>query len=63
MLPKGQERTFAYPIDWAVLETREILDRVAKPWVSKKVKEYLGVEEPGLINLIVSTLDTGKATP
>ena len=62
-LPRGLENIFAYEIDWSVLNTKDIVGRIARPWVTKKVKEYLGVEEPGLINLIVSTLDSGKVTP
>ena len=33
-----------------------------RPWVAKKIKEMLGVEELAMINLVVGHLKTGIAT-
>lgn len=40
-----------------------VIERVVKPWVAKKVKEFLGVEEPSLINLVIGLLARGNCTP
>jgi hypothetical protein len=38
------------------------LEKVVRPWVAKKIKEMLGVEELAMINLVVGHLKTGIAT-
>lgn len=45
---------FAAELDWAALEKHRVVDKVARPWIAKKIKEYLGVEEAAMINLVVS---------
>lgn len=34
----------------------EVLDKVARPWIGKRIKEYMGVEEPSVIQHIVKIL-------
>ena len=62
-LPKEQQEIFAYAIDWDAVQKFEVVQRIARPWVAKKIKEYLGVEEPGMIRLVVELLETGQCTP
>ena len=40
-----------------------LLDKIIKPWVAKKIKELLGVEEQAMISLVVGHLKNGAATP
>ena len=34
-----------------------MVERVARPWIGKKVKELLGVEEQGVVQMIVRMLN------
>ena len=47
---------FTYPLDWDELERNRVLENVAKPWIAKKIKEYLGVEEMAMISLVVGQI-------
>ena len=47
---------FEYRIDWSAVDSRNIVNITMKPWIAKKVMEYLGEEEETLINFIVSKL-------
>lgn len=39
-----------------------LLEKVVRPWIAKKIKELLGVEEQAMINLVVGHLKSGSAT-
>ncbi|XP_004489852.1 RNA-binding motif protein 25 isoform X3 [Cicer arietinum] len=54
MIPKTKEELFSYEIDWAVYDKHQLHDRM-RPWISKKIKEFLGEEENTLIDYIVSS--------
>ena len=62
-LPRERKKVFDYELEWQSLTDEGVIDRVVKPWVAKKVKEYLGVEEPSLINLVIGLLTRGNCTP
>jgi RNA-binding protein 25 len=36
---------------------------VVRPWVAKKIKDLLGVEEQAMISLVIGHLRNGHATP
>ena len=55
-LPKDQSVVLETQIQWPLLEKENVTERVVRPWVAKKVKEYLGVEEQDMISLVVSHL-------
>ena len=55
-LPKSRDEVFTYPLDWDELERNRVLEKVAKPWIAKKIKEYLGVEEMAMISLVVGQI-------
>ena len=55
-LPKTTEDLFAHNIDWDKLISADIILRICKPWIGKKIKEYMGVEEPMMINIVVKLL-------
>ncbi|XP_068468111.1 RNA-binding motif protein 25 isoform X2 [Phaseolus vulgaris] len=54
MIPKTKEELFSFEIDWAVYDKHQLHDRM-RPWISKKIKEFLGEEETTLIDYIVSS--------
>lgn len=53
MIPRTKEELFSYDINWAVYEKHELHDRM-RPWISKKIVEFLGEEESTLVEYIVS---------
>jgi RNA-binding protein 25 len=55
-IPVSKEGLFAFEINWAVSEAHGIAEKIMRPWIIKKIKEYLGEEETVLINFIVTKL-------
>ncbi|KAF8697448.1 hypothetical protein HU200_036049 [Digitaria exilis] len=53
MIPRTKEELFAYDINWAIYDKHELHERM-RPWVSKKIIEFLGEEESTLVDYIVS---------
>ncbi|KAF5177824.1 Rna-binding protein [Thalictrum thalictroides] len=53
MIPKTKEELFLYEINWAVYDKHELQERM-RPWISKKITEFLGEEETTLVDYIVS---------
>lgn len=54
MIPKTKEELFSYEINWAVYDKHELHERM-RPWISKKITEFLGEEETTLVDYIVSS--------
>jgi hypothetical protein len=40
-----------------LLDRHRVVEKVAKPWIAKKIKEYLGVEEMAMISLVVGQIN------
>ncbi|KAI0986134.1 hypothetical protein GJ496_005748 [Pomphorhynchus laevis] len=55
-IPTTRSELFAYPIDWAQLDDSMMATRV-KPWVNKKIIEYIGEEEPTLTDFICQKIN------
>ncbi|KAL8121226.1 RNA-binding motif protein 25-like isoform X1 [Apium graveolens] len=53
-IPKTKDELFSYEINWAVYDKNKLHERM-RPWISKKITEFLGEEETSLVNYIVST--------
>ncbi|XP_078162933.1 splicing factor PWI domain-containing protein / RNA recognition motif (RRM)-containing protein isoform X2 [Carex rostrata] len=53
MIPRTKEELFAFEVNWTVYDKHEIHERM-RPWVSKKITEFLGEEEETLVDYIVS---------
>jgi RNA-binding protein 25 len=51
-IPTSKEEIFEYPLDWAVYDEAALGASVQR-WVSKKVAELLGEEEPSLVEFVV----------
>ncbi|ANQ09144.1 Uncharacterized protein PCOAH_00035910 [Plasmodium coatneyi] len=45
MVPSSEEDIFSFPIDWKVLNQKGNIIAKLKPWISKKITEYIGSEE------------------
>lgn len=45
-LPKKKNEVFNYEVNWNELYKFDLIEKVARPWITKKVADYLGVEEP-----------------
>lgn len=53
-LPKTKEQVFAFELSYEGLEQHNVVERIVRPWVAKKIKEYLGVEEEAMIRLVIN---------
>lgn len=53
-IPKTKEELFSYEINWAIYDKHELHERM-RPWISKKITEFLGEEETTLVDYIVSS--------
>ena len=62
-IPRERSKVFDYDLDWKKLFEEDVIEQVAKPWVAKKVKEYLGTEEQVMIKLVIGLLTGGNCTP
>uniref|UniRef100_K3WIU2 PWI domain-containing protein n=1 Tax=Globisporangium ultimum (strain ATCC 200006 / CBS 805.95 / DAOM BR144) TaxID=431595 RepID=K3WIU2_GLOUD len=56
-IPTETTELFSYPIDWMAVDKHKIVAAKMAPWVAKKIIEYLGEEEPTLIEFILKKLD------
>lgn len=56
-IPTEKAALFASHVDWAAVERHAIVRSKLRPWVAKKIAEYLGEEEPTLIDFVLSCLD------
>ncbi|CAL8994270.1 unnamed protein product [Prunus brigantina] len=54
MIPKTKEELFSYEINWAIYDKHALHERM-RPWISKKITEFLGEEETTLVDYIVSS--------
>lgn len=52
-VPTGKAQAFAFEIDWDVVHSNGIIEKKLRPWVRKKVTEFLGAEEQGMIEFIM----------
>uniref|UniRef100_A0A7S3ZNA8 PWI domain-containing protein n=1 Tax=Pelagomonas calceolata TaxID=35677 RepID=A0A7S3ZNA8_9STRA len=55
-IPTDADQLFKATVDWAAVERAGVVQAKLRPWVAKKIAEYLGEEEPTLINYICSCL-------
>ncbi|KAL3511281.1 hypothetical protein ACH5RR_030682 [Cinchona calisaya] len=54
MIPKTKDELFSYEINWATYDKNALHERM-RPWISKKITEFLGEEEPTLVEYIMSS--------
>jgi RNA-binding protein 25 len=56
-IPTSKEELFAVDIDWSFVDS-SLMDKRIKPWVNKKIAEFIGEEEPALVEFICKKLNT-----
>ncbi|XP_033626788.1 RNA-binding protein 25-like isoform X2 [Asterias rubens] len=54
-IPTAKEELFRYKVDWPVVD-ESLMERRIKPWINKKIVEYIGEEEATLTEFICSKL-------
>lgn len=52
-IPTARPELFSYPLDWAMVDST-LMDRRIRPWINKKIIEYIGEEEPTLVDFVCS---------
>lgn len=52
-IPTGKPELFSYPLDWSMVDTT-LMERRVRPWINKKIIEYIGEEEPTLVDFVCS---------
>uniref|UniRef100_A0A3B5Q6U5 RNA binding motif protein 25 n=1 Tax=Xiphophorus maculatus TaxID=8083 RepID=A0A3B5Q6U5_XIPMA len=50
-IPTARPELFSYPLDWAMVDSA-LMDRRIRPWINKKIIEYIGEEEPTLVDFV-----------
>ncbi|CAF1068893.1 unnamed protein product [Rotaria sordida] len=58
-IPTKKEDLFTYTLDWSLLDAN-LMEKRIKPWVTKKIVEYIGEEEPTLTDFICSSIMSKK---
>jgi len=54
-IPTKKEDLFTFPLDWSLLDA-SLMDKRIKPWVTKKIVEYIGEEEASLTDFICGSI-------
>ncbi|XP_012724497.2 RNA-binding protein 25b isoform X3 [Fundulus heteroclitus] len=52
-IPTAKPELFSYPLDWAMVDTT-LMERRVRPWINKKIIEYIGEEEATLVDFVCS---------
>lgn len=50
-IPTAKEELFKYSLNWAMVD-ESLMERRVKPWINKKIVEYIGEEEATLVDFI-----------
>uniref|UniRef100_A0A0M3I4R8 PWI domain-containing protein n=2 Tax=Ascaris TaxID=6251 RepID=A0A0M3I4R8_ASCLU len=50
-IPTAKDELFAFPIHWNYVD-KTLVDQRVKPWVSKKITDYIGEEEASLVDFV-----------
>ncbi|GAW81919.1 hypothetical protein, conserved [Plasmodium gonderi] len=51
-VPSSEEEIFNYPLNWKVLNLKDNIGNKLKPWIYKKITEYIGTDEKEIIEEI-----------
>ncbi|MXQ91460.1 hypothetical protein E5288_WYG004698 [Bos mutus] len=52
-IPTAKPELFAYPLDWSIVDSI-LMERRIRPWINKKIIEYIGEEEATLVDFVCS---------
>ena len=56
-IPTTRQELFAVDIDWSFVDNT-LMDKRIRPWINKKITEFIGEEEPALVDFICKKLGT-----
>lgn len=59
-IPTSKEDLFAYNFDRSLVDNA-LMERRIRPWINRKIIEYIGEEEPTLVDFICSKVLAGSA--
>ncbi|CAF3189269.1 unnamed protein product [Rotaria socialis] len=59
-IPTKKEDLFTFALDWSLLDPN-LMEKRIKPWVTKKIVEYIGEEEPTLTDFICTSIMSKKS--
>ncbi|CAE1264546.1 RBM25 [Acanthosepion pharaonis] len=60
-IPTGKEELFSYHLDWNTVD-QTLMNKRIRPWVNKKIVDYIGEEEPTLTDFICQKV-IGRSSP
>ncbi|XP_028677345.1 RNA-binding protein 25b isoform X2 [Erpetoichthys calabaricus] len=52
-IPTAKPELFSYPLDWSIVDST-LMERRIRPWINKKIIEYIGEEEATLVDFVCS---------
>lgn len=58
-IPTDKNALFAYQLDWAAIDNT-LMEKKIRPWINKKIIEYIGEPEPTLVDFICSKVLAGS---
>lgn len=58
-IPTEKDALFAYQLDWSAIDNG-LMERKIRPWINKKIIEYIGEPEPTLVDFICSKVLAGS---
>ena len=58
-IPTEKDALFAYQLDWSAIDN-SLMERKIRPWINKKIIEYIGEPEPTLVDFICSKVLAGS---
>lgn len=57
-IPTEKKDLFNYPLDWTEIDST--IEKKIRPWINKKIIEYIGEPEPTLVDFICSKVLAGS---
>lgn len=58
-IPTEKNALFAFQLDWAAIDNA-LMEKRIRPWINKKIIEYIGEPEPTLVDFICSKVLAGS---
>lgn len=58
-IPTEKDALFAYELDWSAIDNN-LMEKKIRPWINKKIIEYIGEPEPTLVDFICSKVLAGS---
>ncbi|XP_020292411.1 RNA-binding protein 25 isoform X2 [Pseudomyrmex gracilis] len=59
-IPTDKNALFGYQLDWAIIDNT-LMEKRIRPWINKKIIEYIGEPEPTLVDFICSKVMAGSS--